>query len=195
MQIARQLGCARSTVYAYLRDFRLYRVHILRSVAADRLADQLYLLTHPDTQPEQRQRHIAATRELRLLLLNFPAIQQPECLDSPGVSRTDPEQTHPHSEPSRQIWTDLDKSGLEFAESPVPSNKSPKIIPKSRPPNEVRKILPDDSNDALTDAYRGRLLVPVTPLHLAEVHLANRRPNPPLEIRCDELARMETDDG
>ena len=70
MQIARQLGCARSPVYASLRDFRLHRNHILRTVAAD------------------------------------------------------------------------------------------------------------------------RLLVRVTP-----VHLADRRPNPPLEIRCGELARMETDDG
>ncbi len=190
MLIARQLGCARSTVCAYLRDFRLHRAHILRTVAADRLADPVYLLTHPDTEPEQRQRHIATTRELRLLLLNFPTIQQPECLDSHGISRTDPEQTHPDSEPPRQIWTDLDKSGLEFEESPVPSNKSPKVIPKSRPPNEVRKVLPDDSSSALADAYRGRLLVRVTP-----VHLANRRPSPPLEIRCDELARMETDDG
>ena len=195
MQIAELLGCARSTVYAYLRDFRLYRDHILRTVAADRLADQLYLLTYPDTQPEQHQRHIATTRELRLLLLNLPDIQQPERPDSPRISRTAPEHSETDSDSSRQIWTDLDKSGLEFAESPVPSNKSPKIIPKSRPPNEVRKILPDDSNDALADAYRGRLLVPVTPVHLAEVHLANRRPNPPLEIRCDELARMETDDG
>ena len=190
MQIAEQLGCARSTVYAYIRDFRLYRDHILRTVAADRLADQLYLLTHPDTQPEQRQRHIATTRELRLLLLNLPDIQQPEPPDLRGIRRTAPEQSPTDSDSSRRIWTDLDKSGLEFEESPVPNSKSPKIIPNSRPPNQLQAFRPVNWNDALGDAYRGRLLVRVTP-----VHLAQPRPNPPLEIRCDELARMETDDG
>ncbi|MXX48637.1 MAG: helix-turn-helix domain-containing protein [Chloroflexi bacterium] len=105
VQIARRLGCARSTVYAYLRDFRLHREHILRTVAADRLADQLYLLTYPNAQPEQHQRHIATARELRLLLLNLPAIQQPDRPDSPGISRTVPEHSETDSDSSRQIWT------------------------------------------------------------------------------------------
>ena len=93
--------------------------------------------------------------------------------ESAGLFRNNPQTD---SDSSRQIWTDLDKSGLEFEESPVPSSKSPKIIPKSRPPNEVRKILPDDSNDALADAYRGRLLVRVTPVHLAEVQPPSQSP-------------------
>ena len=170
MQIARQLGRARSTVYAYLRDFRLHRDHILRTVAADRLAEQLYLLTHPDTEPEQCQRHIAAARELRLLLLNLPAIQLPEPLESPGISRTEPEQSSNDPEPSGQIWTDLDKSGLDFEESPVPSSKSPKITPNSRPPNHSQPTLPVHLNNIPADLIPGRLVVSVTP-----VNLGNRR--------------------
>ena len=174
MQIARQLGCARSTVYAYLRDFRLYRDHILRTVAADRLADQLYLLTHPDTKPEQSQRHIATARELRLLLLNFPDTRHPDAPESRRISRTDPEQSPTDSDPSRQIWTDLDKSGLEFDESPVPSSKSPKITPNSRPPNTIQPRTSVNLSNDSCDPFPGRLIVRVTP-----ASLGNRRSERP----------------
>ncbi|MCY3571622.1 MAG: hypothetical protein OXH19_09845 [Chloroflexi bacterium] len=76
--IAAQLRCARSTVYAYFRDFQLHRAHILRTVAADRLADQVHILTTPDTEPDQHRQTVAATRELRLLLQSLPAIHEEE---------------------------------------------------------------------------------------------------------------------
>ncbi|MCY3570908.1 MAG: hypothetical protein OXH19_06155 [Chloroflexi bacterium] len=76
--IATKLRCARSTVYAYFRDFQLYRAHILRTVAADRLADQVHILTTPDTDPDQHRQTVAATRELRLLLQSLPAIEAQE---------------------------------------------------------------------------------------------------------------------
>ncbi|MYD54842.1 MAG: hypothetical protein F4W96_11150, partial [Chloroflexi bacterium] len=76
--IAEQLRCARSTVYAYFRDFQLHRAHILRTVAADRLADQVHILTTPDTDPDQHRQTVAATRELRLLLQSLPAIHEEE---------------------------------------------------------------------------------------------------------------------
>ena len=76
--IAKQLRCARSTVYAYFRDFQLHRAHILRTVAADRLADQVHILTTPDTNPDQHRQTVAATRELRLLLQSLPAIHEEE---------------------------------------------------------------------------------------------------------------------
>ena len=75
-QIADRMGCARSTAHSYLRDFRLHRDHILRTVAADRLADQVHLLGQIETEPDQHRRAVAATRELRLLLLNLPDIKE-----------------------------------------------------------------------------------------------------------------------
>ena len=77
-EIATQLRCARSTVYAYFRDFQLHRAHILRTVAADRLADQVRILTTPETDPDQHRQTVAATRELRLLLQSLPAIHEDE---------------------------------------------------------------------------------------------------------------------
>ena len=76
--IAKQLRCARSTVYAYFRDFQTHRAHILRTVAADRLADQVHILTTPDTDPDQHRQTVAATRELRLLLAAMPNLQEQE---------------------------------------------------------------------------------------------------------------------
>ena len=74
-EIADRLGCARSTVHAYLRDFQLHRAHILETVAADRLADQVYLLTQPETEPAQHRQHVATARELRLLLTALPQLE------------------------------------------------------------------------------------------------------------------------
>ena len=76
--IATQLRCARSTVYAYFRDFQTHRAHILRTVAADRLADQVHILTTPETDPDQHRQTVAATRELRLLLAAMPDLQEQE---------------------------------------------------------------------------------------------------------------------
>ena len=73
--IAEKLHCARSTVYAYFRDFQLHRAHILRTVAADRLADQVHILTTPETDPDQHRQTVAATRELRLLLTALPKLE------------------------------------------------------------------------------------------------------------------------
>ena len=77
-QIAEQLGCARSTAYAYLRDFQLHRAHILHTVAADSLLDQVFRLTEPQTDPQQHRQTVAATRELRLLLTAMPGLQEHE---------------------------------------------------------------------------------------------------------------------
>ena len=141
-QIARQMRCAPSTVHAYLRDFRLHRNHVLRTVAADRLADQLQCLTQPQTDPAQHRQTVAATRELRLLLLNLPAIQQhqqipapadAEVLDGPGLIQTEPDQSCSDLEQSGQFQTNLDKSehlgneftGLDGEFAPNPQNSPP----------------------------------------------------------------------
>ncbi|MDE2987532.1 MAG: TetR/AcrR family transcriptional regulator [Chloroflexota bacterium] len=84
--IAEKLRCARSTVYAYFRDFQLHRAHILRTVAADRLADQVHILTTPDTDPDQHRQTVAATRELRLLLTALPKVQAD---DHPSLQEAD----------------------------------------------------------------------------------------------------------
>ena len=88
-QIGDQLGCARSTAHAYLRDFRLYRDHVLRSVVADRLADQVHLLTQPDQEPDRHRQHVAAMRELRLLMLSLPAIQAHDASGDDDASNHD----------------------------------------------------------------------------------------------------------
>ncbi len=98
-QIGKRLGRAHSTVHAYLRDFQLHRNHILYIVAADRLADQLYRLTQPQTDPVQHRQTIAASRELRLILLNPPAIQDRD-LSGQALAPTDAEAGGPFWESS-----------------------------------------------------------------------------------------------
>ncbi|MDE2892162.1 MAG: hypothetical protein OXN86_06660, partial [Chloroflexota bacterium] len=95
-EIATQLGRARSTVYNYFRDFQLHRAHILRTVAADRLADQVQRLTQPATDADQHRQTVAATRELRLLLTAMPRLEaqeppQPEPADDPYAILSDPD--------------------------------------------------------------------------------------------------------
>ncbi|MCY3734411.1 MAG: TetR/AcrR family transcriptional regulator, partial [Chloroflexi bacterium] len=95
-EIADRLGCARSTVYNYFRDFQRHRTHILRSVAADRLADQVQRLTQPTTNADQHRQTVAATRELRLLLSAMPKLEaheppQPDPADSPYAILNDPD--------------------------------------------------------------------------------------------------------
>ncbi len=53
-QIADHLGCARSTVAAYLRDLQRHRPHILLTVASDQLLDHLHLLTQAPDDPAQQ---------------------------------------------------------------------------------------------------------------------------------------------
>lgn len=77
-QIADRMGCARSTVSAYLRDFHRHRDHILHTVAGDQLLDQVYQLAQPDADPDQHRQRIAAARELRLLLRDLPQLEQHE---------------------------------------------------------------------------------------------------------------------
>ena len=77
-QIADQLGCARSTTAAYLRDFQLHRGHILHTVTGDRLLDQIYTLTQPQSDPQQHRQTIASARELRLLLAAMPSLREQE---------------------------------------------------------------------------------------------------------------------
>ena len=73
-QIADRLGCAPSTVHAYLRDFQRYRSHILQSRATAHLVEQIELLTQPGQERGQLQERVAATRELRLLFTALPKI-------------------------------------------------------------------------------------------------------------------------
>ncbi len=72
------MRCARSTAAAYLRDFRLHRAHVLRTVTSDQLVDQVVLITQPDSDPAQHRQHVATTRELRLLLNAMPGLEEHE---------------------------------------------------------------------------------------------------------------------
>lgn len=92
-QIAEEMHCARSTAHAYLRDYRLYSAHILRTVAAARLADQVYLLSQPDPDPARHRQHVAAARELRLLLTAMPRLEEIEELQRHPALRPLPGET------------------------------------------------------------------------------------------------------
>ena len=65
-QIAAEMNCAPSTVLKYLRDFDAHRSEIIESLAAEQLVRSLQQLDSADG--ERHDRHIAATREFRLLL-------------------------------------------------------------------------------------------------------------------------------
>lgn len=151
-QIGARLGRAHSTVHAYLKDFQRHRDHVLRTVAADYLADQLHILTHPETEPDQHRQAVVAARELRLLLLNLPAIGEHDqhqfgnariagveadalnqYPDEPGFDRTELDQHWQNPEDSGPIETNLDKSEHPAEEHPAPVKDLPPIPPNSRP--------------------------------------------------------------
>ena len=98
-QIAAELGCARSTAAAYLRDFRIHHAHILQSVAEDQLLDQIQLLTEPDQEPRQHQQRVATARELRLLLTALPRIQADRQARPPQPPAPAPPPSAPPSPP------------------------------------------------------------------------------------------------
>ena len=151
-QIGARLGRAHSTVHAYLKDFQRHRDHVLRTVAADLLADQLHILTHPETETDQRRQAVSTTRELRLLLLNLPVIgehkQQPfdsariaevdadalnQYPDEPGFDQTEPDQHSQIPEDSGRIETNLDKSEHPTEENPAHATELAPTTPNSRP--------------------------------------------------------------
>ena len=149
-QIGAHLGQAHSTVHAYLKDFQRHRDHVLRTVAADLLADQLHILTQPETEPDQHRRTVAAIRELRLLLLSLPGIQehnqhprddvgtaeaegQNRDSDEPGFNQTEPDQHSRIPEDSGPIETNLDKSEHPTEENPAPATELAPTAPNSRP--------------------------------------------------------------
>ena len=149
-QIAREMGCAHSTVHAYLRDFERFRAYILHTVAADQLVNHVYLLTRSDTEPAQHARHVAAVRELRLLLttpascLTDQSEQQPaplqDNLEEPGTIWIDPEQPSQKLEQSGPSWTNLDKSEHPNEENPVQDASfitAPTNSPPKRPLNSL----------------------------------------------------------
>ena len=146
-QIGRRLGRAPSTIHAYLKDFQLHRNHVLRTVFADLLADQLHILAHPETEPDQHRQTVAAIRELRLLLLNLPAFQQHQrpqhdtaradaqdlAPDEPGFTQTKLDEHSQNPEDSGSIGTNLDKSEHPIEEQSVPDKEFAPTPPNSRP--------------------------------------------------------------
>ncbi len=117
-QIGDRLGCARSTAHAYLRDFRIHRTHILHTVAADRLASQVYRPTQHQTDPAQH-------RQLRFLLLNPPDLyaNHSDDLDQPGLTKPEPDQPSQDPGESGPIQTNLDKSEHQSDEFSVPDRE------------------------------------------------------------------------
>ncbi len=75
-QIAQAMGCAHSTVAAYLKDFELFRADLIHELAADQLVSHLLQLADLDDPHHDRRR--ADIRELRLLLTAVPKIRRDE---------------------------------------------------------------------------------------------------------------------
>ncbi|MCY4618391.1 MAG: hypothetical protein OXD50_07550 [Chloroflexi bacterium] len=137
-QIGRQMDSAPSTVHSCLRDFRLHRNHVLRTVATDQLADQVHILTQPQTDPVQHRQAVANAQELRLLLRNLPDIQEhnqhqreqaiapadSEVLDGPGLIETEPDQSCPDREQSGHLRTNLNTSATISQASTASSLRS-----------------------------------------------------------------------
>ena len=79
-QIARQLGCAHSTVSQYIKDFERSRDLIVRNIAADQLLHILLNLHLVD--PQHREHSSSIFRELRLLLASTgPELEQQDQLE------------------------------------------------------------------------------------------------------------------
>ncbi len=75
-EIARIMGCAHSTVAGYLRDYELFRVDLMRELAADQIVTHAIQLAQVDS--EHHDRRLSAMREFRLLLTALPAIRSDE---------------------------------------------------------------------------------------------------------------------
>ena len=75
-EIAKIMGCAHSTVAGYLRDYELFRVDLMRELAADQIVSHAIQLAEVDS--EHHDRRLAAMREFRLLLTALPEIRRDE---------------------------------------------------------------------------------------------------------------------
>lgn len=75
-EIAKIMGCAHSTVAGYLRDYELFRLDLMREVAADQIVSHAIQLAQVDS--EHHDRRLAAMRECRLLLTALPQIRRDE---------------------------------------------------------------------------------------------------------------------
>lgn len=75
-EIAKIMGCAHSTVAGYLRDYELFRVDLMRELAADQIVTHAIQLADVDS--EHHDRRLTAVREFRLLLTALPAIRSEE---------------------------------------------------------------------------------------------------------------------
>ena len=75
-EIAKIMGCAHSTVAGYLRDYELFRLDLMREVAADQIVIHAIQLAQVDS--DHHDRRLAAMREFRLLLSALPEFRRDE---------------------------------------------------------------------------------------------------------------------
>lgn len=75
-EIAKIMGCAHSTVAGYLRDYELFRLDLMREVAADQIVIHAIQLAQVDS--DHHDRRLAAMREFRLLLTALPEMRRDE---------------------------------------------------------------------------------------------------------------------
>ena len=75
-QIAKIMGCAHSTVAAYLEEFEFFRADLLHELAADQLVCHMIQLA--DIGDEHHGQRLATVRELRLLLGSVAQIRRDE---------------------------------------------------------------------------------------------------------------------
>ncbi|MCY3921011.1 MAG: hypothetical protein OXG27_01275 [Chloroflexi bacterium] len=68
-QIGHRMNCSVSTAHGYLRDYELFRLDLVRELAADQIVNHLIHLGHPAG--PQNDQNPADLRELRLLLASL----------------------------------------------------------------------------------------------------------------------------
>ena len=172
-QIAREMGCAHSTVAAYLKDFELFRADLIHELAADQLVSHLLQLADLDDPHHDRRR--ADIRELRLLLTAVPKIRRDEAertqeLVQGGVSVDRYGQRYPRPErffpptpeeiqqieaPPAEPNADLDPD-QPLALTPEPSRTAPNAsehtaAPARTEPNKPEHAIeqsPDDNGES-----------------------------------------------
>ena len=151
-QIAEQMNCARSTVHAYLRDYRPHRAHAHQwETRIDPDGHERYLRG-----PKQGECKLFCPKCLDRVQAEFDQ-RRANRPDGPGSIESGPDQSPTDQDESGPIQTNLDKSEHLEHEFPAPDDEVspiPQNSPPRRPPRAPRAPRADRRRD-FTPPLRG----------------------------------------
>ncbi len=172
-EIAKIMGCAHSTVAGYLRDYELFRLDLMREVAADQIVIHAIQLAQVDS--DHHDRRLAAMREFRLLLTALPEMRRDEDdrtreLTSGGVivdrygnryptrDRFYPpteEEQQQSKEPPTQLPAGRPSPDVVLYCPPLPESTSePKSEPEPEPAAELKSEQPVETEQNRTESNK-----------------------------------------